>query len=156
MLCKPKGEKHLETMPRMLNSKRCWSVGDTSGCSLFKVLQNCFKFELLLVKIDMLNVWHSPTKNSVCVFCLELFHFTACCMRYRKPLKSLVFGFVLLFCFSNQQTANETQTESLPSSPNAVSPVPLNNPTGAPRFGTVTPNRIFVGGIDFKVFSFLV
>ncbi|XP_015723560.1 protein boule-like isoform X3 [Coturnix japonica] len=46
--------------------------------------------------------------------------------------------------------ANEAQTESLPSSPNAVSPVPLNNPTGAPRFGTVTPNRIFVGGIDFK------
>ncbi|XP_042730924.1 protein boule-like isoform X4 [Lagopus muta] len=47
-------------------------------------------------------------------------------------------------------TANETQTESLSSSPNAMSPVPLNNPTGAPRFGTVTPNRIFVGGIDFK------
>ncbi|KFV00919.1 Protein boule-like, partial [Tauraco erythrolophus] len=49
-----------------------------------------------------------------------------------------------------QQTANQTQTESLSSSPNAVSPVPLNNLTSAPRFGTVTPNRIFVGGIDFK------
>uniref|UniRef100_A0A2K6EGA1 Boule homolog, RNA binding protein n=1 Tax=Propithecus coquereli TaxID=379532 RepID=A0A2K6EGA1_PROCO len=35
-------------------------------------------------------------------------------------------------------------------SPNPVSPVPLNNPTSAPRYGTVIPNRIFVGGIDFK------
>ena len=32
-----------------------------------------------------------------------------------------------------------------------MSPVPLNNPTSAPRYGTVIPNRIFVGGIDFKV-----
>ncbi|NXU48937.1 BOLL protein, partial [Turnix velox] len=48
------------------------------------------------------------------------------------------------------QTANETQTESLPSSPDTVLPVPLSNPTGTPKFGTVTPNRIFVGGIDFK------
>ncbi|KYO33647.1 protein boule-like isoform B [Alligator mississippiensis] len=48
------------------------------------------------------------------------------------------------------QTTNQTQTESLPPSPNTVSPVPLNNPTSAPRFGTVIPNRIFVGGIDFK------
>ncbi|OXB55045.1 hypothetical protein ASZ78_016081, partial [Callipepla squamata] len=46
------------------------------------------------------------------------------------------------------QTANEMQSKS--PSPNAESPVSLNNPTGAPRFGTVTPNRIFVGGIDFK------
>nr|ACV03660.1 Boule isoform b [Eonycteris spelaea] len=43
------------------------------------------------------------------------------------------------------------QTDSLSSSPNPVSPVPLNNPTSAPRYGTVIPNRIFVGGIDFKV-----
>ncbi|XP_043360794.1 protein boule-like [Dermochelys coriacea] len=49
-----------------------------------------------------------------------------------------------------QQTTNQTQTESLSPSPNTVSPVPLNNPTSAPRFGTVIPNRIFVGGIDFK------
>uniref|UniRef100_A0A8C3TI89 Protein boule-like n=1 Tax=Chelydra serpentina TaxID=8475 RepID=A0A8C3TI89_CHESE len=48
-----------------------------------------------------------------------------------------------------QQTTNQTQTESLSPSPNTVSPVPLNNPS-APRFGTVIPNRIFVGGIDFK------
>uniref|UniRef100_A0A8C8RNC2 Protein boule-like n=1 Tax=Pelusios castaneus TaxID=367368 RepID=A0A8C8RNC2_9SAUR len=43
-----------------------------------------------------------------------------------------------------------TQTESLSPSPNTMSPVPLSNPTSAPRFGTVIPNRIFVGGIDFK------
>uniref|UniRef100_A0A803SZZ7 Boule homolog, RNA binding protein n=1 Tax=Anolis carolinensis TaxID=28377 RepID=A0A803SZZ7_ANOCA len=43
------------------------------------------------------------------------------------------------------------QTDSLSPSPNTVSPVPLNNPTSAPRFGTVIPNRIFVGGIDFKI-----
>uniref|UniRef100_A0A8C3Q718 Protein boule-like n=1 Tax=Geospiza parvula TaxID=87175 RepID=A0A8C3Q718_GEOPR len=42
------------------------------------------------------------------------------------------------------------QTESLPSCPNTVSPVRLNNLIGSPRFGTVTPNRVFVGGIDFK------
>ncbi|XP_015271522.1 PREDICTED: protein boule-like [Gekko japonicus] len=42
------------------------------------------------------------------------------------------------------------QTDSLSPSPNTVSPVPLSNPTSAPRFGTVIPNRIFVGGIDFK------
>ncbi|XP_005373319.2 PREDICTED: protein boule-like isoform X1 [Chinchilla lanigera] len=46
------------------------------------------------------------------------------------------------------QTSNQTQTDS--PSPNPVSPVPLNNPTSAPRYGTVIPNRIFVGGIDFK------
>ncbi|XP_072468903.1 protein boule-like isoform X3 [Notamacropus eugenii] len=49
-----------------------------------------------------------------------------------------------------KQTTNQTQTDSLSPSPNPVSPVPLNNPTSAPRFGTVIPNRIFVGGIDFK------
>ncbi|KFP52823.1 Protein boule-like, partial [Cathartes aura] len=49
-----------------------------------------------------------------------------------------------------QQATNQTQTESLSSCPNTVSPVPLNNLTSAPRFGTVTPNRVFVGGIDFK------
>ncbi|XP_062818870.1 protein boule-like isoform X2 [Anolis carolinensis] len=48
------------------------------------------------------------------------------------------------------QTPNQMQTDSLSPSPNTVSPVPLNNPTSAPRFGTVIPNRIFVGGIDFK------
>ncbi|XP_042116292.1 protein boule-like isoform X5 [Peromyscus maniculatus bairdii] len=48
------------------------------------------------------------------------------------------------------QTTNQTQTDSLSPSPNPVSPVPLNNPTSAPRYGTVIPNRIFVGGIDFK------
>lgn len=53
--------------------------------------------------------------------------------------------------FILQQTSNQTQTDSLSSSPNPVSPVPLNNPTSAPRYGTVIPNRIFVGGIDFKV-----
>ncbi|MBZ3874408.1 Protein boule-like, partial [Sciurus carolinensis] len=47
-------------------------------------------------------------------------------------------------------TSNQTQTDSLSPSPNPVSPVPLNNPTSAPRYGTVIPNRIFVGGIDFK------
>ncbi|NXC20523.1 BOLL protein, partial [Corythaeola cristata] len=49
------------------------------------------------------------------------------------------------------QTANQTQTESLSSSPSTLSPVPLNNLISTPRFGTVTPNRIFVGGIDFKI-----
>nr|XP_014340261.1 PREDICTED: protein boule-like isoform X1 [Latimeria chalumnae] len=50
------------------------------------------------------------------------------------------------------QTSSQTQTDSLSPSPNPVSPVSLNNtnPTSAPRFGTVIPNRIFVGGIDFK------
>ncbi|XP_045150950.1 protein boule-like isoform X3 [Echinops telfairi] len=48
------------------------------------------------------------------------------------------------------QTSNQTQTDSLSPSSNPVSPVPLNNPTSAPRYGTVIPNRIFVGGIDFK------
>ncbi|XP_056206342.1 protein boule-like isoform X2 [Falco biarmicus] len=47
-------------------------------------------------------------------------------------------------------TTNRMQTESLSSCPNAVSPVPLDNLTGGPSFGTVTPNRVFVGGIDFK------
>ncbi|XP_075812451.1 protein boule-like [Microtus pennsylvanicus] len=51
---------------------------------------------------------------------------------------------------SRAQTTNQTQTDSLSPSPNPVSPVPLNNQTSAPRYGTVIPNRIFVGGIDFK------
>ncbi|XP_063123672.1 protein boule-like isoform X7 [Rattus norvegicus] len=51
---------------------------------------------------------------------------------------------------SRAQTTNQTQTDSLSPSPNPVSPVPLNNPTSGPRYGTVIPNRIFVGGIDFK------
>ncbi|KAM9284701.1 LOW QUALITY PROTEIN: protein boule-like [Cariama cristata] len=42
------------------------------------------------------------------------------------------------------------QTESLTACPNTVSPVPLNNLTSAPGFGTVIPNRVFVGGIDFQ------
>ncbi|XP_064371237.1 protein boule-like isoform X3 [Dromaius novaehollandiae] len=53
-------------------------------------------------------------------------------------------------CIHRTKATNQTQTESLSPSPNTVSPVPLNNPTSAPRFGTVIPNRIFVGGIDFK------
>ncbi|NXW55206.1 BOLL protein, partial [Eurystomus gularis] len=48
------------------------------------------------------------------------------------------------------QTTDQTQIESLPSCPNTVSPVLLNNLTSAPMFGTVTPNRVFVGGIDLK------
>ncbi|XP_071418432.1 protein boule-like [Pithys albifrons albifrons] len=42
------------------------------------------------------------------------------------------------------------QTDPLPSCASAVSPVQINNLIGSPRFGTVTPNRVFVGGIDFK------
>uniref|UniRef100_A0A8C5S9M6 Boule homolog, RNA binding protein n=1 Tax=Laticauda laticaudata TaxID=8630 RepID=A0A8C5S9M6_LATLA len=41
------------------------------------------------------------------------------------------------------QTANQMQTDSLSPSPKTVSPVPLNNATSAPRFGTVIPNRNF-------------
>ncbi|NWX45994.1 BOLL protein, partial [Steatornis caripensis] len=48
------------------------------------------------------------------------------------------------------QTTNQTRRESLSSSPNIPSPVRLSNLTSAPTFGTVTPNRIFVGGIDVK------
>ncbi|XP_058888435.1 protein boule-like isoform X1 [Acipenser ruthenus] len=49
------------------------------------------------------------------------------------------------------QTSSQTQTGSL-SPPNGMPPSPGNhgNPTSAPRYGTVIPNRIFVGGIDFK------
>ncbi|NXT69998.1 BOLL protein, partial [Chaetops frenatus] len=47
------------------------------------------------------------------------------------------------------QATDQMQTE-LSSCPNTVSPVRLNNLVGSPRFGTVTPNRVFVGGIDFK------
>ncbi|NWS57422.1 BOLL protein, partial [Chunga burmeisteri] len=49
------------------------------------------------------------------------------------------------------QATNEMQTESLTACPNTVSRVPLNNLTSAPGFGTVIPNRVFVGGIDFKI-----
>ncbi|XP_064014569.1 protein boule-like isoform X1 [Pogoniulus pusillus] len=48
------------------------------------------------------------------------------------------------------QATNQLPIESLSSCLNPVSPVPLNNLTNAPVFGTVTPNRIFVGGIDLK------
>ncbi|NXX40235.1 BOLL protein, partial [Tricholaema leucomelas] len=48
------------------------------------------------------------------------------------------------------QATNQLPIESLSSCLNTVSPVPLNNLTSAPVFGTVTPNRIFVGGIDLK------
>ncbi|NXS36405.1 BOLL protein, partial [Pomatostomus ruficeps] len=48
------------------------------------------------------------------------------------------------------QATAQMQTESLPSCPNTVSPMPLNNLIDSPRFGTVIPNRVFVGGIDFK------
>ncbi|XP_041118654.1 protein boule-like isoform X2 [Polyodon spathula] len=49
------------------------------------------------------------------------------------------------------QTSSQTQTGSL-TPPNGMSPSPGNhgNPPSAPRYGTVIPNRIFVGGIDFK------
>ncbi|NXP80607.1 BOLL protein, partial [Ramphastos sulfuratus] len=48
------------------------------------------------------------------------------------------------------QATNQLPIESLSSCLNTPSPVPLNNLTNAPVFGTVTPNRIFVGGIDLK------
>ncbi|XP_043916240.1 protein boule-like [Protopterus annectens] len=52
------------------------------------------------------------------------------------------------------QISNHTQTDSFSPfflSPNGASPVPsCSNPTNVPRFGTIIPNRIFVGGIDFK------
>ncbi|NXF00937.1 BOLL protein, partial [Smithornis capensis] len=48
------------------------------------------------------------------------------------------------------QATDQMQTESLPSCPNTVSPVRLNNLISSPGFGTVTPNRVFVGGIDLK------
>ncbi|XP_066544370.1 protein boule-like [Amia ocellicauda] len=41
-------------------------------------------------------------------------------------------------------TSSQTQTSSTPPSP--ASPPPPS----APRYGTIIPNRIFVGGIDFK------
>ncbi|NXG16395.1 BOLL protein, partial [Grallaria varia] len=47
------------------------------------------------------------------------------------------------------QATDQMQTESLTSCPSTVSPVQLNNRVGSPRSGTVTPNRVFVGGIDF-------
>ncbi|XP_041118563.1 protein boule-like [Polyodon spathula] len=49
------------------------------------------------------------------------------------------------------QTSSQTQTSSL-SPPNGMSPTPgkHGNPPSAPRYGIVIPNRIFVGGIDFK------
>ncbi|XP_009873700.1 PREDICTED: protein boule-like, partial [Apaloderma vittatum] len=47
-------------------------------------------------------------------------------------------------------TTNQTPTESLSPCSNTVSPVSLRNLISPPAFGTVTPNRIFVGGIDFK------
>ncbi|XP_071603988.1 protein boule-like isoform X2 [Heliangelus exortis] len=64
-------------------------------------------------------------------------------MRPILPLTSLECSAVL-------RITNQTQTELLSSSPNTESPVPLNNLTSAPRAGTVIPNRIFVGGIDFE------
>ncbi|NXP51928.1 BOLL protein, partial [Heliornis fulica] len=47
------------------------------------------------------------------------------------------------------QITHEMQTESLLSFSNTLSPVPLNLDS-TPRFGTVTPNGIFVRGIDYK------
>ncbi|KAH0511658.1 Protein boule-like [Microtus ochrogaster] len=66
---------------------------------------------------------------------------------YQEPRGGLSRGRVAA---NSPQTTNQTQTDSLSPSPNPVSPVPLNNQTSAPRYGTVIPNRIFVGGIDFK------
>ncbi|NXM75895.1 BOLL protein, partial [Serilophus lunatus] len=48
------------------------------------------------------------------------------------------------------QAPDEMQTESLPSCPSTASPMRFNNLLSSPRPGTVTPNRVFVGGIDFK------
>ncbi|NXY41432.1 BOLL protein, partial [Ceuthmochares aereus] len=48
------------------------------------------------------------------------------------------------------QMTNEMQRDSLSSSPTNMSPVSFTNLTSSPRLGTVTPNSIFVGGIDFK------
>uniref|UniRef100_A0A3B3R5Q6 Protein boule-like n=1 Tax=Paramormyrops kingsleyae TaxID=1676925 RepID=A0A3B3R5Q6_9TELE len=45
-------------------------------------------------------------------------------------------------------SCNQTQTST--PSPGPVSPCPSAPPHHAPRYGTVIPNRIFVGGIDFK------
>ncbi|XP_069716793.1 protein boule-like [Phaenicophaeus curvirostris] len=42
------------------------------------------------------------------------------------------------------------QRDSLSSSPTSMSPVSFINLTSSPKLGTVTPNSIFVGGIDFK------
>ncbi|NWR65376.1 BOLL protein, partial [Bucorvus abyssinicus] len=48
------------------------------------------------------------------------------------------------------QTTNQMEKESFSSYPNTLSPVPLNNLISAPVFGTVIPNCVFVGGIDFQ------
>ncbi|NXY56615.1 BOLL protein, partial [Callaeas wilsoni] len=48
------------------------------------------------------------------------------------------------------QATDRRQTESLPACPNTVSPARLNDLIHSPRFGAVIPNRVFVGGIDFK------
>ncbi|NWX24256.1 BOLL protein, partial [Aegotheles bennettii] len=48
------------------------------------------------------------------------------------------------------QTTNQMQTEPLSSSPNIVSPMPVDNLTSAGMSGTVIPNRVFVGGIDLE------
>ncbi|KAJ8255245.1 hypothetical protein GJAV_G00202710 [Gymnothorax javanicus] len=45
-------------------------------------------------------------------------------------------------------TCNQTQTST--PSPIPVSPCSSVPPHHAPRYGTIIPNRIFVGGIDFK------
>ncbi|NXO84449.1 BOLL protein, partial [Sitta europaea] len=41
-------------------------------------------------------------------------------------------------------------TDQMERDPNAVSPTRCNRLTGSPRFRSVSPNRVFVGGIDFK------
>ncbi|XP_048885405.1 protein boule-like isoform X1 [Brienomyrus brachyistius] len=50
----------------------------------------------------------------------------------------------------NETTLSCNQTQTSPPSPGPVSPCPSAPSHHAPRYGTVIPNRIFVGGIDFK------
>ncbi|XP_036401796.1 protein boule-like [Megalops cyprinoides] len=50
----------------------------------------------------------------------------------------------------NEATFTCSQTQTSSPSPAPVSPCPSVPPHHAPRYGTVIPNRIFVGGIDFK------
>lgn len=59
---------------------------------------------------------------------------------------------MFLFCFKLISICTQTSTPSPPPTP--VSQDFSNNTSPshhAPRFGTIIPNRIFVGGIDFKV-----
>ncbi|NWR70659.1 BOLL protein, partial [Centropus unirufus] len=48
------------------------------------------------------------------------------------------------------QTTDQVQTDFLSPTVTNMSPMSFNNLASPRRFGTVTPNCIFVGGIDFK------